>query len=64
MFSQEIASHIGFKPKFIHVEGGLDANALNTKNIPAITPGAGQHNTHTINECDNGCLLAGYLAVN
>ncbi len=70
LFSHDIARHIGFKPKFIHVEGGLDANALNAKNIPTITLGAGQHNAHTINEYVDineyykGCLLAGYLAVN
>lgn len=31
-------------------DGGLDANFLNSKGIPTVTLGAGQHNPHTVEE--------------
>ena len=48
--------------------GGLDANWLNSKGIPTVTLGAGQHNAHTLKEYVDigeyllGCKLALALA--
>ena len=67
-YSIRKAKILGLNPKLIRANGGLDANALNTKGIPTITFGAGQHNAHTLEEYVNigefleGCRLAIALA--
>ena len=49
-FANEVARSLGMKPENIVVNGGLDANYLNSKGIPTITLGAGQHGAHTVGE--------------
>lgn len=67
-YSIRTAKILGLNPKLIRANGGLDANALNTKGIPTITFGAGQHNAHTLEEYVDigefleGCRLAIALA--
>lgn len=59
---------IGGDPKLVIVDGGLDANYLNTKGVPTVTLGAGQYNPHTtdefvdIKEYQTGCRLLTLLA--
>ena len=49
-FANEVARSLGMRPQGIVVNGGLDANYLNTKGIPTVTMGAGQHGAHTLEE--------------
>ena len=49
-FAFSVGKTLGFKPKAITVNGGLDANFMNRKGVPTITIGAGQHGAHTVDE--------------
>jgi len=59
---------LGGIAKLAVVNGGLDANYLNSKGVPTVTLGAGQHNPHTIDEYVDieeyfrGCRLLTLLA--
>jgi tripeptide aminopeptidase len=59
---------LGGAPKLAIVNGGLDANYLNSKGVPTVSLGAGQHNPHTvdeyvdIDEYVDGCRLLTLLA--
>lgn len=59
---------LGGEPKLAIVNGGLDANYLNSLGVPTVTLGAGQHNPHTIDEYidideyADGCRLLTLLA--
>ncbi len=41
---------LGLTPQRVIVDGGVDANYLNSKGIPTVTLGAGQHGAHTLGE--------------
>lgn len=41
---------LGLQPVLEVTNGGLDANYYNTKGMPTVTLGAGQHNPHTVDE--------------
>ena len=59
---------LGGLPKLAIVNGGLDANYLNSKGVPTVSLGAGQHNPHTVDEYVDieeyldGCRLLTLLA--
>jgi len=63
-----VAKTIGLDPFTKSVDGGLDANYLNTHGVPTVTLGAGQHGAHTVDEYADideyikGCELAVALA--
>ena len=63
-FTMETAAAMGFRPRTVAMNGGLDANPLNAHGIPTITLGAGQHGAHSIEEHVvmreylDGCRLA------
>ncbi|MFN8488257.1 MAG: M20/M25/M40 family metallo-hydrolase [Caldilineaceae bacterium] len=60
---------IGLEPERAVVNGGLDANWLTARGIPAVTLGCGQRNPHTVNETlnlddfDGACRIALRLAL-
>ena len=62
------AESLGFDPKTVFSNGGLDANWINKNGIPTVTFGAGQREIHTIKEYvelpeyADGCRLAILLA--
>lgn len=62
------AKALGFAPKTMFSNGGLDANWFVKYGVPTITIGAGQHAIHTVNEFidltqfADGCRLAVALA--
>jgi tripeptide aminopeptidase len=66
--AKRAAESIGFTPKVVFSNGGLDANWLVKHGIPTVTIGAGQNDVHTIKEYvdlkefANGCRLAVALA--
>jgi len=66
--AKRAAESIGFKPKTVFSNGGLDANWLVKHGLPTVTIGAGQNEVHTVKEYvdlkefANGCRLAVALA--
>ena len=66
--AEEEIEKMGLTPSLSISNGGLDANWLNSKGIPTVTLGAGQHNAHTLKEYADigeyllGCKLALALA--
>jgi len=66
--AKRAAESIGFVPKVVFSNGGLDANWLVKHGIPTVTFGAGQNDVHTIKEYvdlkefANGCRMAVALA--
>jgi len=70
VLAAEAALHaIGRQPQRTIVNGGLDANWLMTRGIPAVTMGCGQRNPHTVQETldlddfDGACRVALRLAM-
>ncbi|HXX07659.1 MAG TPA: M20/M25/M40 family metallo-hydrolase [Pseudolabrys sp.] len=66
--AKRAAESIGFTPKIVFSNGGLDANWLVKHGIPTVTIGAGQKEVHTIKEYvdlkefADGCRMAVALA--
>lgn len=66
--AKRAAESLGFTPKVVFSNGGLDANWLVKNGIPTVTFGAGQNEVHTIKEYvdlkefANGCRIAVALA--
>ncbi len=54
----------GVEPRYVVLDGGLDANWMTARGIPTVTIGAGQHHAHTVDELLNirefemGCRIA------
>ncbi|MBP7274812.1 MAG: M20/M25/M40 family metallo-hydrolase [Kiritimatiellae bacterium] len=49
-FALAAARSLGWTPRTVVMNGGLDANPLNDMGIPTITLGAGQHGAHSVKE--------------